>query len=212
MTGPFRFDTRTGRYRDASGKFLPAERVRRIIDATLLSHTKAVTALAEQLRQRALSLPEWERRMRQEVKAIHLYSAMAGRGGRQQLTQSDYGRIGREIRRQYTYLRRFADEIQRGAQRLDGTFVNRARLYAQSGRSQFEATRRVGMRERGMTEWRNVLRPAEHCTGSNSCTEASALGWQPIGKGFGLPGSRRCVTSCRCELSYRNPDTGEVAA
>lgn len=208
---PFTFSPRTGRYRDASGRFLPAERVRRIIDATLLSHTKAVTALAEQLRQRALSLQEWERRMRAEVKAIHLYSAMLAKGGRAQLTPADLGRIGAAVKRQYRFLRRLGDELASGKQRLDGSLVNRARLYAQSGRGSFEATRQREMRRRGFDQERNILSASEHCAGDGSCLEQTARGWVPVGSLIPI-GGRLCVTNCRCLLTYRNSRTGEVAA
>jgi hypothetical protein len=182
-----------------------------MIDRTLADHTRAVSVLTEQLRSRALPLGEWERRMRQEIKAIHLYSAMAAKGGRAQLTPRDLGRVGAQVKRQYAYLRRFADQISNGRQRLDGTLVTRTKLYAQAGRGSYEATRQREMRDRGYDEESNLLAPAEHCEGQGSCVEQTTRGWVPVGSLIPI-GGRLCVTNCKCQIRYRNSETGEIAA
>lgn len=207
----FKWSDDTGRFRGPNGRFLSSDRVRRIIDATLLSHTKAVQALAEQLRAHALPLGEWERRMRQEIKAIHIYSALAAKGGRAQLTPADYGRLGATVKRQYRYLDRLGAELASGQQKLDGSLTNRARLYAQAGRGTHEATRQREMRTRGFDEERNILAPSEHCEGVGSCVDETARGWVPVGDLIPI-GGRLCVTNCRCRIQYRNSGTGDVAA
>jgi hypothetical protein len=204
----FTFSPSAGRYRDARGRFLSSHQVRSIIDRTLQNHQNAVLTHTELLRSRGISLQEWERRMRQEVKAIHGYSAMLAKGGRSQLTNTDLGRLGAMVKRQYRYLRRFADQIQSGQQPTDGTLVNRTRLYAQAGRGTHEAVRKTEMQRRGFTEVRSVLRPAEHC---EVCVEEAAKGWQSPAT-FTPIGARLCLTNCRCQAEWRNPQTGEVAA
>jgi hypothetical protein len=209
--GRFVWNEKAGRFRAPNGRFLSSRQVRSMIDRTLAAHTRAVAQLTEQLRQRAVSLAEWERRMRAEIKGIHLYSAMAAKGGRSQMTAADNLAAGRAILRQYRFLRRFADQIASGKQRLDGTVVTRTRLYAQSGRGSFEATRQRAMRSRGFDEERNVLTDAEHCDGDGSCVEQTKRGWVPIGALIPL-GGRRCVTNDKCFIQYRNSETGEIAA
>jgi hypothetical protein len=206
----FRFNERAGRFRGPNGRFLSSDRVRRIIDATLLKHTNSVSELTELLRQHGIPVGEWERRMRQEIKAIHTYSAMAAKGGRAQLDNRDFGRIGAAVKRQYKYLRGFADDISSGKQRLDGGTVSRARLYAQAGRGSFEKTRQTEMRARGFAEERNILAPAEHCEGAGSCVEQTERGWVPVGELIPI-GGRLCVVNCKCRIEYRNAD-GEIAA
>jgi len=193
-----------------SGRFLSAKQVRSMIDRTLADHQRSVATLTEQLRSRQLSLQEWERRVKVELKDIHLYSAMSALGGRSQLTQQDALRVGRELNRQYRFLRRFADQIQSGKQGMDGTLVRRTALYVQSGRGTLEATRQREMRSRGFDEERNVLAASEHCEGNGSCVEQTNKGWVPVGSLIPI-GGRLCVTNCRCEIRYRNSATGEVA-
>jgi len=209
--GPFTWSGKAGRFRDGRGRFLSSRQVRSIIDRTLADHTRTVSEITSQLRARALSLTEWERRMRVEVKAIHVYSAMAAKGGRAQLTQQDLGRIGALVKRQYRFLSRFANQIFTGAQPMDGTLVNRTKLYVSAGRGTHEATRQREMRVRGFDQERNVLTPAEHCEGVGSCIEQTNRGWVPIGSLIPL-GGRRCVTNDQCFIQYRNSQTGEVAA
>jgi hypothetical protein len=204
----FRWSAEAGRFRGPSGRFLSSQQVRRMVDATLLNHTNAVADLAELLRQRAIPPSEWERRMRLEVKSIHIYSALAAKGGRAQLDNRDLGRIGAAVTRQYKYLSRFTQEIVAGKA---GNIVGRARLYAQAGRGTHEKVRQSEMRRRGFDEERNILAPAEHCEGDGSCVEQTGKGWVPVGTLVPI-GGRLCVTNCRCQLTYRNSQTGEVAA
>ena len=182
-----------------------------MIDRTLADHQRSVATLTEQLRSRQLSLQEWERRVKVELKDLHLYSAMSALGGRSQLTQQDALRVGRELNRQYRFLRRFADQIQSGKQAMDGTLVRRTALYVQSGRGTMEATRQREMRGRGFDQERNILSASEHCIGAGSCVEQTERGWVPVGQLIPI-GGRLCITSCRCNLAYRNSHTGEVAA
>jgi hypothetical protein len=204
----FRWNDVAGRFRDARGRFLSSEQVRRAIDATLRNHTNAVAALTDLLRQRALTLPEWERRMRLEVKNVHIYSALAAKGGRAQLTPQDYGRIGAVVKRQYKYLSGFAADISNGTA---GNVIGRAKLYAQAGRGTHEKVRQTEMKRRGFDEELNVLAPSEHCDGAGSCVEQTDKGWVPVGSLVPI-GGRLCVVNCRCHIRYRNSGTGEVAA
>lgn len=183
-----------------------------MIDAALTNHGNAIAALADQLRARQLSLTEWERRMRVEVKSIHLYSAMAAKGGRAQLTAQDFGRIGAAVKRQYRYLSRFANEIATGQQPLDGRAVRRSKMYAQAGRGSYEATRERLLASKGFDLERNVLNPAaEHCVGDNSCDEQTKLGWVKRGTLVKI-NARRCLTECHCQIERKNSQTGEIAA
>lgn len=116
------------------------------------------------------------------------------------MTPSDFGRVGRELRDQYGYLRRFARQIKSGDQRLDGRFRARVKLYAQSGLVSYTDAEAELAARMGRTEERNVIDPgAEHC---EECKALSARGWVPIGT-LPRPGRRRCLSNCRCRLEYR---------
>ena len=208
MPPRWRYNERAGRFQASSGRFLPFSVLRQYVDRTLDGHARAIADLTEQLRDRSITLGRWEREMRAELKHIHIYSAMLAKGGRMQLSQSDYGRIGREIRDQYDFLRTFADEIASGKQPVDGRLTARTRLYAQSGRVTFHHVERLEMERRGFDMEENILAAAEHCAG---CLAATALGRVPIGT---LPpiGSFECHSNDRCRRRYSNSHTGAVAA
>lgn len=204
----WRFDDTAGRFRAPSGRFIASSTVRGYLDRALDSHARAITNLTERLRSRAITLGEWERQMRVELKQIHIYSGMLAKGGRLQLSQADFGRIGRELREQYGFLRDFADQIANGQQPIDGRLASRARLYAQSGRVTFHATERAEMEKRGWDREENVLAAAEHCAG---CLTETARGRVPIGALVPI-GQRPCRTNDRCRIRYSNSVTGEIAA
>jgi hypothetical protein len=204
----FRFDDIVGRFRGRSGRFIASSTIRGYLDRALDGHGKAISALTEQLRARAITLGQWERAMRTELKHIHLYSATLAKGGRFQLSQADFGRIGRELRDQYDFLRTFADAIASGKQPVDGRLVARAKLYAQSGRSTYHLTERAEMERRGWDLEENVLAASEHCAG---CLAETARGKVSIGSLVPI-GQRTCRTNDRCRIRYSNSATGAVAA
>jgi hypothetical protein len=204
----YRWDETARRFRASSGRFLPAGTVRDAIDKALRTASERIGALADQVRANGISLAQWEQQMRRELKSIHLYSAMAAKGGRAQLTQAELGRIGRVLRDQYEKLRGFADDIQSGEQLLHGGLRSRARMYAKAGRDTYEQTRTRDLLAIGFTEIRSIRRSNESCTG---CVEQEAKGFQPVSEFVPL-GHRDCLTNCECDIERRNPLTGEVAA
>lgn len=199
MTGPYTWDKRAGQYRDASGRFVPRIDIREAVDWAIDNAQRRILATGEDFRAGRITLEQWREQTARDLKDVHLYSGAAARGGWAQMTQSDFGLVGAELRRQYAYLDNFAQQIANGTQKLDGAFVNRLRLYAQSGRLTYA---RIDLRVNaalGMDEERNVLHPADHC---EECQFLRDLGWVPIGT---LPpiGERECLTNCRCTISYR---------
>lgn len=194
----YRWNEASGRYITANGRFVPQASVRRALDGALQRAQTRFVGIANDLRESRISLTEWERRMREAVKDVHLYSAAAARGGWAQMSAADFGRVGRIVRDQYTFLNRFAADIASGAP-LDGRFLQRVELYAQSGRRTFHLTERFLARARGMTEERSVLHPAEHCA---VCVAEAARGWVPIGQLIPI-GERTCLSRDQCSLEFR---------
>ena len=202
MASRYEWAPRAGRYRNASGRFVSQAQVRQAIDATLEDQARKVRQLAEQLRTRKISPRRWELQMREAIKATHMASAAAAKGGWAQMSPADYGRAGREIRKQYAYLERFAKQVKSGEQPRDGRFLQRADMYSQAARKTYHATERAEMEKRGMAEERNLLRPADHCTGAGSCTGETSRGWVAIGELIPI-GDRLCRARCRCQIEYR---------
>lgn len=137
--------------------------------------------------------------MLREIKTVHVANAVTAKGGWVQMEQSDWGRVGQRIRVQYDYANKFASEIRYGKQKLDGRFLQRADMYGSAGRATFEAERRADREENGMTEERNRLHPAEHCS---QCLEENTKGWVEIGTLVPI-GERLCRVNDHCTLEYR---------
>lgn len=208
---PYRWDPNAGpagRYRDAAtGRFISHAAVRSQLDHYLDTADPA-KALATGLRDKSLSLADWELAMRQHVKTVHLNAIALERGGWANMRPSDYGRAGQIIREQYGYLKNFANDIATGKQRLDGTFPRRAQLYTQAARTSFYKSKHAN-RQEGI----DMVRSRRHAR--DSCRECIDLDgkWFRIGDpAYKLPGQRICLSNCRCseELGRMTPDGREI--
>lgn len=196
---PFSFEPATGRYRDANGRFVPDQSIRRALDVVLDAQAQTMRTLTQQLMDGALSLPDWQQQMMQATKSVHLVGLAVAHGGWNQLDQSDFGWVGQRIRSQYGFLNRFGADIAAGRQKMDGTLLARSELYAQAGRATHRAAEQRLATKRGLHEERNVLGAADHCAG---CLSETARGWVRIGSLVPC-GSRDCLVRCHCSLTYR---------
>ncbi len=181
------------------------ESVRLALDKALDKANVRAQSLAKQLQSGKIDLATWRTGMRDIVKQSHLYSAMAAKGGRSQMTQADYGRVGQILARgpkgsrgQYQYLESFARQIQQGLP-LDGRFLQRVRLYTQAPRSTYHIFDRRVHESKGFEQERNHRFAGDSCDG---CIAASNAGWVEIGSLVPI-GSRDCFGNCRCRIDYR---------
>lgn len=150
---------------------------------------RMIDAEAERLTRRLyagnISAGEWRRRMKQLVKDMQVAGGVAGRSGRWDALQPrDWGRIGQVIRQQYSYLQRFAEDLQRPeeARMSEAEAISRTRLYTAAAHQSWEAQR------------------------------VAEYGIDPgILPGLPADGRTRCLTNCRCRwavqtLSKENGD------
>ena len=122
---------------------MPAPRVRdvsvarRLIALRQETFRRDVARLARQLWEGQIDLVGWHRAMKQAVKDLHISSLVIARGGEwDAITFAEWGRVGRELRDQYAYLRRYAGQIeQRAHMELMGqeNFYSLNYLQARSG-------------------------------------------------------------------------------
>ncbi len=206
----FTFDKRgrggAGAYRDKStGRFISSKSVRMELDAAVDASAIDTRTLSLSLQRGELDVKEWQLAMRQRVKDVHINAAVTQRGGWDQMTPADWGRVGQRIRNQYEYLDNFAAQIANGTQPLDGRFLVRSQMYDEAAISTYDRFERNAMRNAGFIEERNVLEPGiKHCGG---CLTEDAKGWVPIGSLLPV-GERQCLSRCRCTIEYRNSDGG----
>lgn len=197
---PFTFDESLQRYRSELGHFVSQREINAAVDQVINAGADRMRALTANLQDGSISLADWQAGMISQVKLLHLGAAMVGRGGRAQMTQSDWGWTGSRLRQQYGYLREFAHDIATGITPMDGRLVARAAMYAEASRgTQRQMMGRVAMMN-GREEEKNVLGGADrHC---GVCLECTHQGWVPIGTLPGI-GSRTCLSHCHCSMQYR---------
>ena len=204
----YTFDEGLSRYRSKStGRLVSTVAVRRSLEVALDNEARRARSLAEQLRNREISLREWTVQMKAVVKDVQLFSAALAKGGWAQLDQSDFGRVGQRTRFHYEKLDGFVRDIEAGIP-FDGRYLNRAELYAKAATPTYHAVRETELADRGFDQVRSVLHEAEHC---EDCIREDAKGWQPIGTMLPI-GQRQCMVNDRCTVLYRNSVTGEEVA
>lgn len=195
------------RYRESeTGQWLTFDRAREFVNSSLAASGNVVTALATFAGSDppTIAPDDFRAAMRQEIKDEYIRQYLLGRGGREQMTQADWGSIGGMLAEQYSYLEGFVAEVGTG-ELSEAAIAARAKMYINSAREGFERANRRVQENAGYTEMLWNLNPAEHC---EDCISLNALGWVEIGSdAFGgcYPGSgcTICLTNCACNIEYR---------
>jgi hypothetical protein len=210
------FDSRSARYRDlVTGRYVSSKQVRIWANAEIAASTDRVRTLTQLLTSDRLTVTDWERGMREELRKAYISEYLAGRGGLYRMTQADYGSIGGMLADQYRYLSGFARQIAAG-NLTEGQILARVRMYINSAREAYERAHGRSAQDAGQTtvHWHLTdIGPrgkVEHC---GDCVTLEGMGWQPMGPqgGFIMPsgeetwpgtGSTECLTMCMCYLEH----------
>lgn len=205
----YSFLTRRGAYYDLRGRriILSAE-VRRMLDKALDRAGRDARQRTMALRLRTLDLPSWEIQMRQHVKSSTIAAHVTGSGGVRRTHLDALTRMQQTVFRQYTYLSRFAQQIEAGEQPLDGRALQRSGMYIDAARGVHEEARADVAISVGYDERRNIRYPGDSCDG---CIKVTDLEWVTLDDPRWIPiGNRDCRTNCRCGVDYRNSADGTV--
>lgn len=201
--------TSVGRYRDTgTGQFMSRDTVLSFVNESIAASESALGPLSQFAASGALSPADFSLLVREEIKQETIRQYLLGIGGRDQMTPSDWGSIGGSLKEQYGHLDDFVKQI------ADGTLSEeqiqaRLKMYVNSSREAFERAHGKNAKRLGYSEESWTLGEAEHC---DDCVALAAEGWQPVGHFKFMPGSGNtaCLTNCKCEILYRNPDTNEL--
>lgn len=200
----FRWNAAARQYIAPSGQFVPRSMVRRALD-TFITHTVGnMRAVSQLLVAGELSLAQWQLEMMALSKQVNLAGAAMEAGGWYQMGAAEFGRVGAKIREEYGYLQQFANQVESGEQRLDGTLPRRAMLYGEQGRVTYYDASRASAASQGFDQERSILTPADHCA---ECVDQAARGYQPLGSMIPV-GNRQCRSNCKCFVVYRDSTTG----
>lgn len=98
------------------------------------SFVRDIDALAERLYDGRITLGMWEEDMRTRMRQYILGSAMIGKGDAAAMTQSDLGKVGAVLKKQYRWLHGFAQDIYDRRTTISLVAIKaRAHLYAEAG-------------------------------------------------------------------------------
>ena len=192
--GPFTWNARAGRYRDAAGRFVSPRQVRAYLDQMIDKEQRAMMRAARVFRTSnwtASDLATFERVMRDGIKTTHVLSAMAAKGGYAQMTNRDYGRVGQTVRFHYGKLEDWMRQVADGTAPLDGRFAMRAGMYAGASLGTYYRVSGDVALAAGYTD--------RSC---DTCVAQTARGPVPIGTLVPI-GQRQCLGNCRCTIEYR---------
>jgi hypothetical protein len=115
MPSPWVWDDRSKRYRNTeSGRFISQRTAIKLRDAYTAGKVADADRLSRRLVNRQVSVQEWTLEMRRQIKDAYVNQYMLARGGRNNMTQEDWGRVGGLIHGQYHYLNGFARDIDQG--------------------------------------------------------------------------------------------------
>lgn len=210
ITSPYwQFDKRSGRYRDKStGRYLSQSSLETLQRRHINQVEKDIQVIGDLLLSGKISLATFQEAMGKSLKTLHLHQMLIGRGGINQATSSDYLAVGRQLRQEYSWLRNFAIDINRGysisekGQQVpltEARFRARLKLYAKAGRVSFQTGQQEVAKSQGKYFMWRTLGVAEHCA---DCLRYAAMGIQPIGV-LPLPGvACACRANCRCSVRY----------
>lgn len=203
----FDFDKRVQRYRyrtgDRRGEFVSRARVEELTESYIEQQKDRMVDLTEQLLANQIDAATFETEFMQTLKHSRINSYSLGRGGIKRLSQSDYGRIGRQLKDEYALVRGFVNRIQNG-QMSEAQIRNNARQYQNNLWSTYQLGRKVSHEaDAFLWEYNDLEASAEHCS---DCLAAEAMGWVPIGTHTHI-GKRECGASDRCTMRYSKAET-----
>lgn len=113
----------------------------RLIDVRVSIFNTDVDNLAEKLFVGDVTIGAWEEKMKQLIRELHSSVAAIGKGGWDQMTWSDWGRLGPVLKEQYKYLHQFAQKIADTRDTISLRAIQaQARMYGDSARKSVDVT------------------------------------------------------------------------
>lgn len=209
----YTWDSEKRLYLDASGAVVPEEKVRSWIDdfaaaLALLFMGRArnvlETLIEIEINATAFrdAVANWNNLTRADLTGGHIAAVVVAYGGFNVIAPENFAIAERETQVQLSFWDNFVAGVLTGAVQFDGSFVSRTGMYADAIYSTYIKAVRQREIKAGMTEERNILGDANHCTGDNSCIKQSQRGWVAIGSLVAV-GERTCLSRCRCWLDFR---------
>lgn len=135
------------RYQSSTGQFVSYSDAVGLRDSFIQAQKAKAKELAQALTNGEITLSQWVTEQKRLMKSTYIDMYALGKGGRNNLTQADYGSIGHMMKGQYQYLEGFVDDINSGLLTA-GQIGARSGLYVEGASQAFEKAK---AREYGIT-------------------------------------------------------------
>lgn len=177
---------------------LAPEQSRRLLHGVVAAVRPVVLSVTDALIAGSLRLSAWFRSLRDALVPGYFAGALAVLDDPDP-PPADVAAIVAEANRQVGYLGRFRDEIATASHLLGPGTLARAAMYGDAPWSVAMNVQRAEKTRDGLGFEVNRLGLSDHCP---DCIAQTLRKWVPIGTLI-EPGSRQCLTRCRCWLEYR---------
>ena len=184
--------------------------VRAEIDKLLQEVEKTAARYGKSLQSSDVSLAEFESSMRELLRSAHIVAASVGRGGRDLMTLSDWGKVGAKIAWQNRYLEKFARKIERGTL-SEASIANRAKSYSSAIFVSFSDTYQKAQTE-FVEDGKNPILARLVTNSQESCAECAsdeAEGWMSVDDMKEI-GTRICGDFCLCDIEFSDEELLQV--
>jgi hypothetical protein len=186
----------------SEGRKVSRLEVRNEINGLLQFVEQQAASLGKRFNGGEVSRANFENSMRELLRSAHIIAASVGKGGRSQMTQADWGRIGAKIKWQYGYLDKFAKKLDWGIL-SESAAAARAKSYASSIFVSFSNNFQEAQTEfvaggKNPLQARLIQNSEEGCA---ECTADAAEGWMSVDD-MGEIGSRLCGDFCKCDIEF----------
>jgi len=193
------YDNRSQRWRDSStGRFISEDRVNQEMFALTEKTYSTLESLTRSLYAGNIDLAQWQIGVASELKDAHLAQAMFGAGGRANMGNVEWGRVGQTLREQYGYLDKFAQDIASGNV-SEAMALSRIDHYGDSSRQSY--WNEYVEHSDGLLDW-HLGATEKHC---GRCPEIAAGGPYTKETIPSMPGdgSTPCLGHCDCTVTRR---------
>lgn len=183
------------RWKD-SKKFVSFKLVEKLTEAHSAGLSDRVGNITQEMIDQGRTVDEWEREFLADVKEVMVQGYRLGKGG--DLTASDRGKLGNQIRFNYDKFWGFRQKVVNG-ELSEAQIKARAQLYVNKTNWAYAAGRTQAHRDAGYIWERRIRTADESC---NECIAYELMGWQPIGS---LPEKTEqctCMANCKCYKEY----------
>lgn len=138
---PWSWSQSAHRYRNTStGQFIGQSKMTDLRDEFVEAKREVAQSLASDLAAGKATIQEFEVAFRREIKSSFVDQYVLAKGGRSNMTQADWGAVGRMVRDQYGFAHDFAVDIANG-QLSQAQIASRAAAYISSSTQAFERGR-----------------------------------------------------------------------